>query len=275
MPEITSAKLSVDVRLLPTAGASVLDVGCGDGRHAAAAARRGCRAIGIDFDAAELLRARRRAGCLAVDFIVADAAHLPIRAGVIGAVICTETLEHLPDDQAAMREIARVMLPGALLLGAVPSHFTERLYFALSTGYREAPGGHLRIYTPRTLFSRLARAGLRVESMRYLHFFDSLFWLRYCLTDRLRPPARPRTDYERAIAVAVARLRATPSWRRRLRRAFGRSRLIAAVDAAGAAGAFVWPKSVAFVARKRRRHLSTSDGASAVSRAAGPPATSP
>lgn len=97
-----------------------------------------------------------------------------------------------------------------------------------------------------------------------MHFFDSLFWLRSCLTDRLRPAAgQPRTEYERAIAVAVAQQRATAPWPRRLRRAFGRSRLIAGIDAAGA---FVWPKSMAFVARKRRRHLSAGDGTSGVAR---------
>ena len=47
--------------------------------------------------------------------------------------------------------------------------------------------------------------------------------------------------------LAVAQQRAVPTWRTRLREAVGRSRFIAAIDAVGA---FVWPKSFTFVARK-------------------------
>jgi len=249
MAEIAGAKLSIDPALLPGDGARVVDVGCGDGRHVAEAARRGARAVGVDYDADELARARARGQGLRIDFVVADAARLPFRDAAFDAAICTETLEHLPDDRAAMRELARVLRDDAPLLGAVPSHFTELVYWRLSRGYRDAPGGHVRIYAPRVLFGRLAATGLRVESMRYLHFVDSLFWLRYCLADALRAP-RARSPFEQAVAIAVARERAVPSWRQRVRAAFPRSRFIAALDAAGA---FVWPKSIAFVARRRRR----------------------
>jgi len=244
MSEISSAKLSIDPALLPRGTrARVLDVGCGDGRHVAAAAQRGCRAIGVDYDIAELRRARERLRSQRVDLVGADASALPFRPGVFDAVICTETLEHLPDDTGAMREVARVLRSGGRLLGAVPSHFTELLFWRLSRGYWDTPGGHVRVYRPRALVVALRRAGLRVEGVRYLHFVDSLFWLRFCLADFVR--RQPASPFEAAVALAVARERATPSWRARLRRAFARSRFIAAFDAAGA---LVWPKSLAFVA---------------------------
>jgi SAM-dependent methyltransferase len=255
MAEIASAKLSIDPALLPGGRARVVDVGCGDGRHVAEAARRGERAVGVDYDAAELARARDRAGGLRVDFVVGDAARLPFRDAAFDAAICTETLEHLPDDRAAIGELARVLREGAPLLGAVPSHFTERVYWRLSRGYRDAPGGHVRIYAPRVLFGRLAAAGLRLESMRYLHFVDSLFWLRYCVTDAVRG-RRARSPFEQAVTIAVAREQAVPSWRQRVRAAFPRSRFIAAVDAAGA---FVWPKSIAFVATKMPTSAASDD----------------
>jgi SAM-dependent methyltransferase len=247
MAEISSAKLSIDVDLLPSgASARVLDVGCGDGRHLRAAAARGGRAIGVDYDADALRSTRTALDRARIDLIVGDASHLPFRAGTFDTVICTETLEHLPDDAGAMREIARVLADAGTLLGAVPTHFTERLYWRLSRGYREAPGGHVRIYTPRDLVSRLRCAGLRVSDARYAHFVDSIVWLRYCVTDALRP-ARPRSDYEAAIMLAVAAERPVPTWRTALRRAIARSRFIAAIDAAGA---LLWPKSLLFVARK-------------------------
>jgi SAM-dependent methyltransferase len=251
MAEISSAKLSIDLGLLPGRGHRVLDVGCGDGRHAAEAARAGCVVVGVDYDAAMLHGSARRLGAT-VDLIVADAGRLPFRDGAFDGGICTETLEHLPDDRAAMHELARVLADDALLQGAVPSHFTERAYWALSRGYREAPGGHVRIYDPGRLFGRLRRAGFVPEAMRYVHFIDSLFWLRYCLADFLRPAPQPRSAFEAAVMVAEAQDRrdAAPQWRRRVRSAFPRSALISLIDSIGA---YVWPKSLVFVCRKGGR----------------------
>lgn len=247
MPEIASAKLSIRPELLPSGPSSrVIDIGCGDGRHILAAARRGCFAVGLDYDAGEVLKARQRLGATKVDLIVGDATRLPLRDGVFHAVICTETLEHLPDDAGAIREIARVLRHDGLLHGAVPSHFTEMLFWRLSYGYWHTPGGHVRIYRPRELVSQLRRAGLRVVDVRYVHFVDSLVWLRFCLTDFLRP-SRPASGYEAAIMLAVAAERPIATWRTRLRTAIGSSRFIALIDAGGA---FVWPKSLSFIARK-------------------------
>jgi SAM-dependent methyltransferase len=243
MAEIASAKLSIDAARLPGAGARVLDAGCGDGRHLAAAAARGCHAVGVDLDIAELRRARARAGGAPMDLIAGDLTRLPFRDAAFDTVICTETLEHLRDDRTAMREMARVMRDGAALLGAVPSHFTELLYWRLSGGYRNAPGGHVRIYRPQELAEALRDVGIAVRETSYVHFVDSLVWLRFCATDALRP-RRARSPFEQAVDLAVAAERRPAAWRRRLRAAVGRSRFIGALDAAGA---LVWPKSMTFV----------------------------
>lgn len=257
MDEIASTKLSIRPELLPRgAGARVVDVGCGDGRHVREAARRGCFSVGVDYDATELRKARARLGGAAVDLVVADASRLPFRDGAFEAAICTETLEHLRDDVGAMREIARTLVPGGRLLGAVPSHFTELVYWRLSRGYYDTPGGHVRIYRPRRLAAKLRGAGLRITEARYVHFVDSLIWLRFCIADLLRR-GRPASDFEAAVLLAVAAERGTPSWRRRLQRAMGTSRLIAAIDAAGA---FVWPKSFTFVARRMGESTDDTDG---------------
>ncbi|MEX2247396.1 MAG: class I SAM-dependent methyltransferase [Dehalococcoidia bacterium] len=247
MQETSAAKLSIRQQQLPEhPNARVLDVGCGDGRHAAASARRGNHTVAVDYDGATVLGARARLAHSGIDFLVADAARLPFRDAAFDAVICTETLEHLPDDAAAIAEIARVLAPEGALHGAVPTHFTERLYWLLSPGYRTAPGGHVRIYTPRALLAQLRRNGLRVSGARFAHSIDSLIWLRFCLEDRLRG-RRPRTAFEQAVALAVAAERRTPAWRHRLRSAVARSRFLAAFDAAGA---LIWPKSFVFVATK-------------------------
>lgn len=258
MAEITSSKLSIRRELLPQdGGARVLDVGCGDGRHIAAAAARGCFAVGVDYDAAELQKARARLGSLRVDLVVADASRLPFRDDAFDAAICTETLEHLPDDRGAMGEIARVMRPGAALHGAVPSHFTEMVYWRLSHDYSRTPGGHVRIYRPRALATALARSGLVMDDLRYVHFVDSLVWLRFCLADFARGTRRPASDFEAAVRIAVAAERPVAGWRTRLREALATSRFIGLIDAAGA---LAWPKSLAFTATKVAEHGAAAQG---------------
>ena len=250
MAETASAKLSIRPELLPhDASARVIDVGCGDGRHIVEAARRGCFSVALDYDANELRHARVRIGTERIDLVVGDATRLPFRDGAFNAVICTETLEHLPNDVGAIREIARLLRPGGMLFGAVPSHFTELVFWRLSHAYWHTPGGHLRIYRPRQLTRRLACAGLRIADVRYVHFVDSLVWLRFCLADFLRP-TRPASDIEAAILLAVAAEARVSPRRARLRLALGRSRFIRALDTAGA---LVWPKSFTFVAMKPER----------------------
>jgi SAM-dependent methyltransferase len=238
-------RLSIQPDLLPPAGERVLDVGCGDGLHLEAAVSRGCRALGLDYDAAELRKSRARIG--EVDLIIGDATHLPLRPDTMAAVICTETLEHLHDDRSALREIVRVLAPGGKVHGAVPTHFTEQVYWALSWNYHHTPGGHVRIYRPRTLITALRAAGLRLERMRYMHFVDSLIWLRFCFADRLR--RKPASAFEAAVLLAIAAEHEAPGWRVRLRNAMSRSWFLRTLDSLGAC---VWPKSLSFVASKRR-----------------------
>ncbi len=235
------AKVSVDVRRLRP-GWRVLDLGCGDGHHALEALRAGCRVVAADIDASVVHRTARRLSLR--NAAVADAQHLPFHDAAFDAVVCTETLEHVQDDVTAMREVARVLRPGGLLLASVPSHFTEQAYWRLSPGYLEIPGGHVRIYTPRLVTQRLRSAGFRVRSLRYVHFLDSLFWLRFAVEDRLRR-LRPRTPEQALTLLAETLARPDPAWRRRVREAMPRSSFIRCVEGAGA---WIFPKTLSLVA---------------------------
>ena len=64
-------------------------------------------------------------------------------------------LEHLPDDAAAMAELARVLRPGGTLAVSVPRYGPEVVNWALSDRYHRVPGGHVRIYRRRQLLERL------------------------------------------------------------------------------------------------------------------------
>jgi ubiquinone/menaquinone biosynthesis C-methylase UbiE len=107
----------------PDAGDAVLDVGCGTGTLAIAAARRvgsSGRVCGIDPSPEMIGRATAKAqkAGVAVDFRLAVVEALPFPDGSFDLVLSTLMLHHLPraTREAAMRESRRVLKPGGRLL---------------------------------------------------------------------------------------------------------------------------------------------------------------
>lgn len=91
-------------------GSRTLDVATGPGYVAAAAARRGARAIGIDFSAAMVADARRDHP--EVEFRLGDAEALAEPDGAFDAVVMSFGLLHLARPEVAIAEAHRVLAPG-------------------------------------------------------------------------------------------------------------------------------------------------------------------
>jgi len=183
--------LTVDFRRFPIRPrVRVLDLGCGGGRHAYEAYRRGAHVVAFDLDPAELgpvtgmfgaMRAAGEAGDGAGAAAVSgDATAMPFGDGTFDRVIAAEVLEHVPDDQRAIDELARVLRPGGLAAVTVPAWLPERICWALSREYHQVPGGHVRIYTRVELEAKLARAGLRVGWHHHAHALHSPYWWLKC-----------------------------------------------------------------------------------------------
>ncbi|MGE0610138.1 MAG: class I SAM-dependent methyltransferase, partial [Pirellulales bacterium] len=97
----------------------MLDVGCGVGQLAKHALRYGDPELSItciDLSTRMLRRARRRLKNDATDHVAADLSRLPFADGSFECVTCGYVLEHLPDAQIGLSEMARVLSPGGRVL---------------------------------------------------------------------------------------------------------------------------------------------------------------
>lgn len=118
------------------AGVDVLDVACGPGYVAAAAARRGARAVGIDFSANMVAEARRRFPGVA--FLEGDAEHLAFEPESFDAVVCAFGLLHIADPERAIFEACRVLRPGGRHAFSVWAGLDRHDFFALVTEVMQA-----------------------------------------------------------------------------------------------------------------------------------------
>lgn len=186
-------------------GDRFLDLGCGFGRHAFAAARRGARVVALDagmdevvqvrsvlgamVEARELPRDRVRAGG-----VQGDALSLPFADGSFDRIVASEVLEHIVDDTTAIAELVRVLRPGGTMAVTVPRCGPEVVNWLLSDAYHDVPGGHIRIYRRAELARRVTAAGLRPTGGHHTHGLHSPYWWLRCLVG-------PTNDTNRAVAA--------------------------------------------------------------------------
>ena len=153
-------------------GTRVLDVGCGEGRFAAALAQAGARVVGIDVAEEPLRRARERHPGLELRRVREDEAW-PFDESSFDLVWAGEVIEHVADTAAWLSELRRVLRSGGSLLLSTPQTGRVELLLAALCGRAFARrfdplGDHLRFYSRATLSRLIEDFGFHDVGVRSL-----------------------------------------------------------------------------------------------------------
>ena len=200
--------LSIAEYLAPRPEHLILDLGAGEGFvQMALRDAFGCRVAALDADAAilrqGLARGTETAGAVS---LMGDGLRLPFPDGIFDAVVCSEVLEHVPDDAGVVGEIARLLKPGGVAALTVPcanypglwdpaNWLRERLWAWGISARTRASGElwamHLRLYRPEQ-FHQLVAGEQRLDVTRFegltrwcLPFNHMLLWAGKQLYGRL------------------------------------------------------------------------------------------
>jgi SAM-dependent methyltransferase len=162
-------------RLALQKSSPVLDVGCSTGTNLRLLRQLGFSSIEALDASEEAIRYCREKGLGIVR--QGDICAMPFAQASFELVLATDVIEHVDDDQQALREIVRILRPGGHALITVPA-------FPSLWGLQDRVSHHKRRYRIEPLLERVEGAGLRVE--RRYHFNFLLFapiWIARRLID--------------------------------------------------------------------------------------------
>src|SRR5918993_3624825 len=105
---------------LPT-GATVLDVGCGNGIISRSLGRKGFKVLGIDVSEKAIEKAKELNDLSNVNFQVMSAEQLAVSSEKYHAVVCSEVLEHLHEPQKLLQVLYQSLKNEGVLIVTVPN----------------------------------------------------------------------------------------------------------------------------------------------------------
>jgi SAM-dependent methyltransferase len=158
-------------RARPHLGRRVLDAGAGIGTFTRLLAEQGLEVTAAEPHPPYADRLREDLAAFPnVDVVAAEAAALPDDVANFDSVLCLNVLEHIADDEDALRSFRERLAPAGRLLLLVPAH--AALY-----GATDVAVAHERRYAKGSLRRLLAGVGFDVVDLRYVNPVGALGWL--------------------------------------------------------------------------------------------------
>jgi ubiquinone/menaquinone biosynthesis C-methylase UbiE len=144
-PDESSPWYKLVLEFLPDVqGKRILEIACGRGGFSRLLASRGAMVCGADFSESAIAISKEkllREPALAnrVTYMQADAQNLPFEENAFDIVVSCETVEHVPEPRAALREMYRVCKPGGTLYLTTPNYLNFMGLYLIYAKFRH-PG---------------------------------------------------------------------------------------------------------------------------------------
>ena len=166
--------------LAPRNNHKVLDAGCGDGFFLHLLSKTtGSELTGLDDNPKALALAKKYVKSKKMKLINGDVLNMPFKDNTFDRIICSEVLEHLPNDIVGLKEFKRVLKKGGLVAITVPCKNYPFLWDPINWLLEHAIGFHIkngfwaglwnqhfRLYTPDTLKKAVTDAGLTIVDIK-------------------------------------------------------------------------------------------------------------
>lgn len=166
----------------------ILDIGCGSGAYLQPLSKFASEVVGVDIYEDYLKEARQNVQGKNIRLLLMSAEELAFKEGSFDAVILIETLEHISDDEKAIKEISKVLKVSGKLILIAPNKFfpfethalriaSKQIYFPLTIPFLFFPLyptrlrkviANARTYSSSDICKMLTRNGFNVERKAFL-----------------------------------------------------------------------------------------------------------
>ncbi len=138
----------------------IMDIGCGTGYNLFCLQKMFRKAIGIDVSKDALLFAKTRQ---TMSLALADVKKIPIKYNSADVVLALDVIEHVENDDDAIKEIRSILKKNGTLVLTVPA-------FGFLWSKHDDILHHKRRYNKKSIDELLAKNGFKLEKISYWNF---------------------------------------------------------------------------------------------------------
>ena len=165
----------------------ILDAGCGDGVQLQVLSELSGKGVwGIDYNLLRIQRAQKNVPTANV--ICGDLLHLPFQPETFDVVVCSQVIEHIPEDTELLKSLASVLRSRGLMVLGTPNEgcFMARMRNHLLEPTIMKMTDHAHFYTEQAIRRKIEGAGFLIQQvMRENWFFPLQRLNHFCSTRRL------------------------------------------------------------------------------------------